>query len=65
MARIEKTVFISYRRADRLWALIVFTWLTQRGFDVFIDYEGIGSGDFEAAIIENILSRAHFLTGEC
>lgn len=61
MARVEKTVFISYRRADRLWALSVFTWLTQRGFDAFIDYEGLGPGDFEAAIIENILARAHFL----
>ena len=29
MARIEKTVFISYRRADEPWALAVFENLTQ------------------------------------
>lgn len=61
MARIEKTVFISYRRADASWALNIYQWLTQRGYDVFIDYEGIASGSFEAVIVDNILSRAHFV----
>ena len=61
MARIDKTVFISYRRADRWPALAVFKDLTQHGYDVFIDYDGIASGDFERAIVDNIRARAHFL----
>jgi hypothetical protein len=62
MGRIEKTVFISYRRATARWAaLAVFQNLTQHGYDVFIDYDGIASGNFETAILENIRARAHFL----
>jgi formylglycine-generating enzyme required for sulfatase activity len=61
MGRIEKTVFISYRRADEPWALAVFGDLTQHGYDVFVDYDGIASGNFETAILENIKARAHFL----
>jgi hypothetical protein len=61
MGRIEKTVFISYRRTDEPWALAVFQNLTQHGYDVFIDFEGIASGDFETVILENIRARAHFL----
>src|SRR5579864_7030237 len=61
MGRVEKTVFISYRRTSAPWALLIFHNLTQHGYDVFIDYWGIGSGDFESAIFENIRARAHFL----
>jgi hypothetical protein len=61
MARIEKTVFISYRRTDESWALAVFENLTQHGYDVFIDYDGIASGSFATVILENIKARAHFL----
>ncbi|MGA9564295.1 MAG: tetratricopeptide repeat protein [Candidatus Korobacteraceae bacterium] len=61
MARIEKTVFISYRRTNLPWALAVYQNLTQHGFDVFLDYTGIASGDFESVILENIHARAHFL----
>lgn len=61
MARIEKTVFISYRVADRYAALAVFKDLTQHGYDVFIDFDGIASGDFERAIVDNIRARAHFV----
>src|SRR5262249_37706838 len=61
MARIEKTVFVSYRRTDESWALAIFQDLTQHGYDVFIDYDGIASGNFETAILENIKARAHFL----
>ena len=61
MGRIEKTVFISYRRTDESWALAVFQDLTQHGYDVFIDYDGIASGNFETVILENINARAHFL----
>lgn len=61
MPRIEKTVFISYRRTNAPWALAFSQNLTHNGFDVFIDYQGIGSGDFEGVILENIRARAHFL----
>jgi hypothetical protein len=61
MDRIEKTVFISYRRTDEPWGLAIFQDLTQHGYDVFIDYDGIASGDFETVILENIKARAHFL----
>jgi tetratricopeptide (TPR) repeat protein len=61
MGRIEKTVFISYRRTNASWALAVFKDLTQHGYDVFLDFNGIASGDFERVILENINARAHFL----
>jgi hypothetical protein len=61
MDRVEKTVFISYRRTDESWGLAIFQDLTQHGYDVFIDYDGIASGNFETVILENIRARAHFL----
>ena len=61
MKRIEKTVFISYRRTNAPWALAIFQSLTQHGYDVFFDYNGIPSGDFERVSLENITARAHFL----
>jgi tetratricopeptide (TPR) repeat protein len=61
MERIEKTVFISYRRTNIPWALAIFQNLTQHGYDVFFDYNGIASGDFERVILENITAQAHFL----
>jgi tetratricopeptide (TPR) repeat protein len=61
MGRVEKTVFISYRRTNVPWALAIFQNLTNNGYDVFIDYSGIASGDFERMILGNITARAHFL----
>src|SRR5690242_2396717 len=61
MARVEKTAFISYRRTDFPWALAIYKHLTHAGFDVFFDYMGIASGDFEKIILDNIRARAHFL----
>jgi hypothetical protein len=61
MGRIEKTVFVSYRRTDESWALAVFGDLTHHGYDVFVDYDGIASGHFGTVIFENIRARAHFL----
>src|ERR1017187_1983043 len=61
MERIEKTVFISYRRTNISWALAVFQNLTHHGYDVFFDFNGIASGDFERVILGNIKARAHFL----
>jgi hypothetical protein len=61
MGRIEKTIFLSYRRTDEWEGVAIFQDLTQHGYDVFIDYDGIASGNFEAVILENIRARAHFL----
>src|SRR5262249_22876103 len=61
MQRIEKTVFISYRRTNASWALAIFQNLTQNGYDVVYDYAKIAAGDFEQIILSNIKARAHFL----
>jgi hypothetical protein len=61
MGRIEKTVFISYRRTNASWALAIYQYLNHHGYDAFIDFEGIASGGFERVILENIRARAHFL----
>jgi TIR domain len=61
VGHIEKTVFISYRRTDIPWALAIFENLTKHGYDVFFDFSGLASGDFERVILENIRARAHFL----
>ena len=60
MARIEKTVFLSYRRTNHFHALAIFQSLKDE-YDVFIDFNGIASGDFESAILDNIKTRAHFI----
>lgn len=59
--RIEKTIFISYRRTNLPWALAIFQNLKNEGYDVFFDYLSIPSGDFENIIVENIKARAHFV----
>ncbi|MTB49847.1 tetratricopeptide repeat protein [Lewinella sp. W8] len=61
MQRIEKTVFISYRRTNTPWALAIFQHLTSQGYDVFFDYNSIKSGDFSQIITQNIEGRAHFV----
>ena len=61
MEHIEKTVFLSYRRTNAPWALAIFQSLTHHGYNVFFDFSGIASGDFERVIIGNIKARAHFL----
>ena len=61
MGRIEKTVFISYRRTNFYTALAVYQDLTAHGYDVFFDYQSIDSGNFSKAILENIEARAHFV----
>jgi tetratricopeptide (TPR) repeat protein len=61
MGRVEKTVFISYRRTNFSWAVAIFQDLKHNGYDVFLDYTGIASGAFESVILENIRASAHFL----
>jgi tetratricopeptide (TPR) repeat protein len=59
--RIEKTVFICYRRANFYTALAVFKDLEAHGYDVFLDYRSISSGDWRQFILDDISARAHFL----
>lgn len=59
--RVEKTVFISYRRTNLPWALFVYQDLTIHGYDVFFDYLSIDSGNFESVILDNIKTKAHFI----
>ena len=54
MARVEKTVFISYRRTNFAWAQAIYQDLTHHDYDVFFDFTGIASGDFERVILENV-----------
>lgn len=61
MPRVEKTVFISYRRTNFPWALAIYQDLSRHDFDVFFDFTGIASGDFESVILKNVKSRAHFV----
>ena len=61
MARVEKTIFISYRRKDISWALAVYQYLTSQKYDVFFDFSSLSSGDFEQIIVSNIRARAHFI----
>lgn len=61
MERTENSVFISYRRTNFPWAMAIFQHLRAQGFDVFLDFLGISSGDFEQVILGNIRARAHFL----
>jgi tetratricopeptide (TPR) repeat protein len=59
--RVEKTVFLCYRRTNAPWALAIFQHLNGHGYDVFFDFLSIASGDFERVILGNIEARAHFL----
>jgi hypothetical protein len=59
--RIEKTVFISYRRASAPWAELIFQDLTRHGYDAFFDFSGLASGGFEEVLFESIRARAHFI----
>ncbi len=60
--RIEKTVFISYRRsASKYLARAVYEHLKYEGYDVFLDYEKIDAGDFEHTILSQVDACAHFI----
>ncbi|MFW5691322.1 MAG: TIR domain-containing protein [Chloroflexota bacterium] len=61
MSRVEKTVFISYRRTNIYHARAIHNWLTSNGCDAFLDYENIDNGAFERIILREIDARAHFL----
>lgn len=61
MPNVAKTVFLSYRRDQTAWAVLLQKDLTGHGFDVFLDLSSIASGAFETVILENIRSHTHFL----
>jgi tetratricopeptide (TPR) repeat protein len=61
MGRMEKTVFISYRRTNLPWARAIYQDLTAHGYDAFFDFQSLNSGDFSQTILENIKARAHFV----
>ena len=58
----SKKVFISYRRSESKYAAAaIFQNLYSDKYDVFMDYESLGSGDFERAILSEIAARPHFI----
>ena len=61
MLKIEKTVFISYRRTNSFHARAIYQDLRNNGYDVFLDYENSDSGAFDPIILNQIKARAHFL----
>ncbi len=61
MGRIDKSVFISYRRTNFYTALAVYQGLSQHDFDVFMEYRGRENRNFSEVCLENIKKRAHFL----
>ncbi len=58
----KQKVFVSYRRSTS-WPLarLVFTDLRMHGYDTFMDFEGLGSGDFGRVILGEIAAREHFV----
>lgn len=60
MHQVHKTVFISYRRKDIGHARSVYQALTQQGYDCFLDYKSIHSGDWLQIILNQVAARAHF-----
>lgn len=59
--RVEKTVFISYRRTNVYNALAIYQNLIHNGYDVFFDYASVKAGDFAQIILNQISARAHFV----
>jgi tetratricopeptide (TPR) repeat protein len=57
----HKSVFISYRRTNIYIARAVYQDLRANGYDVFLDYQSIDSGDFSQVILNQIAARAHFV----
>ena len=59
--KVEKSVFISYRRSNPYHARAVYQHLKTKGFDVFLDVDSIDSGAFDQIILNQVKARAHFL----
>ncbi len=61
MARIPKTVFISYRRTNVAHAIKIYQLLEEAGYDPFLDIKDMGSGAWRVIIQREIEHRAHFM----
>jgi hypothetical protein len=61
MARIPKTVFISYRRTNVAHAIKIYQLLVEAGYDPFLDIKDMGSGAWRVIIQREIEHRAHFM----
>lgn len=59
--QVQKTVFISYRRTNMYMARAVYQDLRTRGYDAFLDYQSLDSGDFSQSLLSQIAARAHFV----
>lgn len=57
-----RTVFISYRR-QLSWQLaqLIHHNLVEHGFDAFMDYKNLDSGEFDRKILDEIARRCHFI----
>ncbi len=61
MARIPKTVFISYRRTNQAHAIKIYQLLREAGYDPFLDIKDLGAGAWRVIIQREIQKRAHFV----
>lgn len=61
MARIPKTVFISYRRTNQAHAIKIYQLLQESGYDPFLDIKDLGAGAWRVIIQREIQKRAHFV----
>lgn len=59
--QVQKTVFISYRRTNIYMARAVYGNLRANGYDAFLDYQSLDSGDFSQSLLNQIAARAHFV----
>ncbi len=59
--QVQKTVFISYRRTNIYMARAVYANLRANGYDAFLDYQSLDSGDFSQSLLNQIAARAHFV----
>lgn len=61
MTNQPKRIFISYRRTNTHIANFLYLTLKNKGFDVFLDTEVMGSGDFMQTLHKEVTTREYFL----
>lgn len=63
MVQVEKSIFISYRHSVApMMACAIAQNLHAHGYDLFIDTNPLNTDNFETATLNQIATRAHFLT---
>ena len=62
MEKIHNTIFISYSHTNLCHALAVFQNLIPYGYDCYMDYRTIDSGAYDEISLNQVKSRAHFVT---